>query len=69
MGDGADSGIEGIVDAEEVVVGIERKLIRVKRALGHRGRDGERFGKCSGDGEEGGGAEGGSAEEVAAMDV
>jgi len=69
VGDVANSGIDGIVDAEKVVVGIERKLIRVKRALGHRGRDGERFGKCPGDGEEGGGAECCSAEEVAAVKI
>jgi hypothetical protein len=69
VGDGSDSGIDGIVDAQQVVVGIEGKLVRVKRALGHRGSDGERFGKGSGDGEECGGAEGGSAEEVAAMKI
>ena len=61
------AGVSAVVDDEQIVVGIERQLIGIKRAFGLRRRERERFGKGAGRGEEGGG-EAKSRQEAAAID-
>jgi len=62
----ADGWGGGVVDDEEIVIGVERERVRVERAFGLGRRLEEGFGEGAGDGPEGGGSGGGAAEEVAA---
>jgi len=67
MSDRPDSRSGGIVDAEKVVVGVEREFIRIERSLGH-GRSGdESLGQGTGCGEERCRTKSGPAEEITTM--
>ena len=68
--DGPDRGGELVVDDNQVVIGIEREFVRVKRPFRLSRRAGELRGECTGlpviREPEGGSAAGGSGEEMAA---
>lgn len=67
VSDFADGGGDGVVNEDEVVVGIEGEFVGVERAFGLAGGEGEGFGEGARGGEEGGGAEGGEVEEFSAV--
>ena len=58
VGDLAHAGRDPVVDDQQVVVGVEREMVRIIRSLGLRRRPGQRLGKGAGGGEEGGGEAG-----------
>jgi hypothetical protein len=66
MRDLADRGSDGIVDDNEVVVRIQRKVVRIKWALGLLGREEQLFGKGARNGEEHR-AQSGALDEVTAI--
>src|SRR5207237_4099982 len=45
VGNFANRGRDRVVDDEQVIISVERQLVRVERALGQSGRPGELFGK------------------------
>ena len=67
MSDGSDGGRDLVVDADEIVIGIKGKFIRVEWPLGHGRGGGQGFGEGAGSGEEKGRAESGAAEEGATV--
>lgn len=69
VGHRADRRSDSIVDAEEVIVGIEGKLVGIKRPFGHRRSGGQGFGKGTGSGEEGSGPEGGATDEFTTVRI
>src|SRR5262245_66094152 len=62
----ADGGRDAVVDDDQVVVGVERELVRVEGALGLRRRAREFVGEGAAEGEEGG-RECGAAEKAATV--
>jgi hypothetical protein len=64
---GTDCGGDLVVDDEEIVIGIEGKVVRVERPLRVPGCAGESLRKGAGYGEEGGGSCEGAAKKVAAV--
>ena len=48
MGDLADRRREAVADDDEIVIGVERQLVRIVRPLGQRGRTEKLFGKSAG---------------------